>query len=89
MLQDEVWEITQQYLDAVDVANGYSTPRTVSRTNDHASTWRIANRDSIQTSLTTCTRSLSLTKSYLVLILKHPRSDLKGNVIYDSDSTNH
>ncbi len=89
MLQDEVWEITQQYLDARRRGKWLLIPRTVSRTNDHASTWRIANRDSIQTSLTTCTRSLSLTKSYLVLILKHPRSDLKGNVIYDRYSTNH
>jgi hypothetical protein len=71
------------------VANGCSTPRTVSRTNDRASTWLTANRDSTQTSLTTCTRSLSPTKSYLVLILKHHGSDLKGSLIHDNDFTNH
>ncbi len=88
MLQDEVWEITQQYLDArrrgkwlLNTSNCFSYQRPCEYL-------AYCQSDSIPTSLTTCTRSLSLTKSYLVLILKHPRSDLKGNLIYDSDSTN-
>ncbi len=87
MLQDEVWEITQQYQMPAGAANGCSIPRTVSHTSVHASTWLTANRASAPTSLTTCMRSHCPTKNSLALIQKHPRFDLKGKLVHDVNFT--
>ncbi len=72
MLQDEVWEITQQYLDARRRGKCYSTHRAASPISDRVSTCLTANPASIQMLWTTSMRSLHRTRNSIQSILTHP-----------------